>query len=74
MDVNCVCMNDRIVVKFECGKSFLNREILERLISDFNIEFSKTVNEYIDHSDENVMLSDFTAISLSDSDLDGLFE
>ena len=74
IDINCIRVNDRIVVRFECGRSFFSREELERLIKDLQIEFSNIVSEYNDSSKKNIMLSDFTAISLSDSDFDDLFE
>lgn len=74
IDINCIRVEEQITVRFECSKSFLNRDEFESLISDFNNEFSKIVTEYNNRSNDDVMLSDFTAISLSNSDLDGLFE
>lgn len=74
MDINCIRINGSMVIKFECGESFMNKKMLEELVSDFNTVFTETIDEYSDPRGENVMLSNFTAISLSISDLDGLLE
>ncbi len=74
IDVNCIRMDDRITVRFECSGLFMDKHKLEELALYFEADLNELINKYGNSDGERIFVSKFTAVSLSSSDFNDLFE
>lgn len=74
IDINCIHMNENIIASFECSRFFMDIHKLEELASHFETNLKELINEYYNSNREHIFVSKFTAVSITNSDFDDLFE
>jgi amino acid adenylation domain len=74
IDVNCIRLDDCITASFESSGLFMDKYKLEELASNFEADLNELINKYCNSNGERTFLSKFTAVSLSNSDFNDLFE
>lgn len=74
MDINCLQVNEQILVELTCSKYFLKEEELIEFSEHFKEKLNVLVSKINEVEPEKIDISNFTEHSLSQDDFDELFE
>ncbi len=74
MDINCIHVDGKLLVDFTCNRRFMNQDELEAVGDCFKENLKELVYELDTEDSGRVLVSEFTAVSLSQDEFDDLFE